>query len=322
MAATTATVVHTRVIEDVDAMATAIADGLETEYVQLEARRFSTRWTVVSLRDMVVQFGHEDVAIVRRLRIPAGRWAFLVPLHVPEAARWNACAVDGDEVIVCPPQSESYAFDPRGTTFAIVSVPEGTEVAAVARELLDSAVSTRAVRPRPRDARELQQTLNAVIAGAASTAPIAPATARRIGTALDLCLRSAVPAERRVEASAGRSQIVRRAEAFFRRHLGEPVSIAQLSSIAGVSERSLRNAFYDVYTTSPKRYLRLWQLHQVRRALRKSDGHDSSVTDVAMLHGFYELGRFAGEYKALFGEVPSQTLNRTRGQEPLPVPAG
>jgi AraC family ethanolamine operon transcriptional activator len=95
-------------------------------------------------------------------------------------------------------------------------------------------------------------------------------------------------------ASLGRNRIVRRAEEFFRCHVGEPVSIARLSSIAGVSERSLRNAFNDIYTTSPKRYLRLWQLHQVRRALRSPDGREATVTDVATCHGFYELGRFAG----------------------------
>jgi AraC-like DNA-binding protein len=67
-----------------------------------------------------------------------------------------------------------------------------------------------------------------------------------------------------------------------------------------------------VYTTSPKRYLKLWQLHQVRRALRAVSGGEESVTDVATLHGFYELGRFAGEYKALFGEAPSQTLHKAR----------
>jgi len=112
--------------------------------------------------------------------------------------------------------------------------------------------------------------------------------------------------------AGARSLVVRRAEQFFRRHVGESVSIAQLSNSAGVSERSLRNAFYHVCTTSPKRYLKLWQLHQVRRALRGGAGPPLSVTDVATLHGFFELGRFAGEYKALFGEAPSQTLQRSR----------
>src|SRR5262245_574843 len=120
--------VHARVIEDVDAMAAAIADGLEAEYVQLEAKRFSARWTVVSAPEMVLQFGCEDVAVVRRLRVPTGRCAFVVPLAVAESARWNARPVQGNEVIVCAPRSESYACDPGGTTFAIISVPKTSEI--------------------------------------------------------------------------------------------------------------------------------------------------------------------------------------------------
>ena len=113
--------------------------------------------------------------------------------------------------------------------------------------------------------------------------------------------------------SASRSHIVLRAEQCFRSHAGEGLSIARLSRLAGVSERSLRNAFHDVYTTSPKRYLKLWQLHQVHHALRApEDGRRGTVTDVATCHGFYELGRFAGEYKSLFGEAPSATLHRAR----------
>jgi AraC family ethanolamine operon transcriptional activator len=81
-----------------------------------------------------------------------------------------------------------------------------------------------------------------------------------------------------------------------------------------VSERSLRNAFYDVYTTSPKRYLKIRQLHRARHALRSADDGPATVTTVATFHGFFELGRFAGEYKALFGETPSQTLQKARAR--------
>ena len=93
--------------------------------------------------------------------------------------------------------------------------------------------------------------------------------------------------------------------------MSEGVSVAQLSTVTGVSERSLRNAFYDVYTTSPKRYMKLYQLHQVRRALR-AGVQAATVTEVATGHGFFELGRFAGAYKSLFGEAPSETLSKAR----------
>jgi len=68
-----------------------------------------------------------------------------------------------------------------------------------------------------------------------------------------------------------------------------------------------------VCAVGPKRYLRIRSLHHVRRAL-STDAIGASVTNVATLHGFFELGRFAGEYKALFGEAPSQTLQKTRAR--------
>jgi AraC-like DNA-binding protein len=134
---------------------------------------------------------------------------------------------------------------------------------------------------------------------------------------LTACLERSAAAHN--DASGGsRSRIVCRAEEFFRSHVSEGVSVAQLSTVTGVSERSLRNAFYDVYTTSPKRYMKLWQLHQVRRALRAVQVASATVTDVATSHGFYELGRFAGAYKSLFGEAPSETLNKARHARAMP----
>jgi AraC family ethanolamine operon transcriptional activator len=310
-------VVDSRDIEDVDAMAAAIVDGMDSEYVQLEARPFRGRWTVVRLPSMVVQFARAQVAIVRRLRVPVDRLAFIVPLNVPGLARWNGHTIRGGEVIVCPAGGDDYAFDPGGMQFAILSVAaaDSSEFVDVGRLSEPDDSPSCVLRPIAADSMALHRRLIDLNAAAEVKGVIDEQALDQAGQAISdrliKCLQRNLPHGRSVNTGA-RSLVVRRAEQFFRCHVGEPVSIAQLSTIAGVSERSLRNAFYHVCTTSPKRYLKLWQLHEVRRALRGAERPPLSVTDVATLHGFFELGRFAGEYKALFGEAPSQTLQRSR----------
>ena len=110
-----------------------------------------------------------------------------------------------------------------------------------------------------------------------------------------------------------RREIVERVEAFLRSRVGEPVSIAVLCRVAGVSERSLRNAFYAVRGMGPKRSEVQTRLMQVRRALSLANGARGAVTTIATDHGFFELGRFASTYKAVFGESPSATLRGRDG---------
>ena len=109
-------------------------------------------------------------------------------------------------------------------------------------------------------------------------------------------------------ANPSRREIVERAERLLRDRATGPIPIAHLSLLVGVSERGLRNAFNAVRGMSPKRFLIQNQLNEVRRALSDPQASRATVTDIATEHGFFELGRFAGRYKAVFGETPSTTL--------------
>jgi transcriptional regulator GlxA family with amidase domain len=60
----------------------------------------------------------------------------------------------------------------------------------------------------------------------------------------------------------------------------------------------------------PIRYLTLRRMHQVRRALLCAEASNTTVTRVAVDHGFMELGRFSVAYRSLFCESPSETLRR------------
>lgn len=105
-----------------------------------------------------------------------------------------------------------------------------------------------------------------------------------------------------------RREVVELAEACCRANPGTSIPIAQLCRLVGLSERGLRNAFYDVRGMSPKQSMLRERLHNVRRVLSDRTAGDATVTSVATDYGFYELGRFAGAYKQLFGEAPSETL--------------
>jgi transcriptional regulator GlxA family with amidase domain len=109
--------------------------------------------------------------------------------------------------------------------------------------------------------------------------------------------------------------MVERAEAFMVAHVTEPVPIGRLCVAIGVRERTLRKAFREMRGISPKRYAVRARLAGVRRALRHPDTIRPTVTAIATDFGFFELGRFAGLYKAAFGETPSATLRAADGHE-------
>jgi AraC family ethanolamine operon transcriptional activator len=107
------------------------------------------------------------------------------------------------------------------------------------------------------------------------------------------------------------SQVVERALALLTDYGSERPLVADLCRAAGVSERTLRNAFHNVYGLSPKQYLLRHGLEEAHHALQLARGARGAVTLVATECGFFELGRFAGAYRQLFGERPSDTLRRT-----------
>ena len=105
-----------------------------------------------------------------------------------------------------------------------------------------------------------------------------------------------------------RPQIIRRSMEFVEQHDGEFVSVEQLANAAGVSERTLRDAFQEYFGVAPIQYLNRRTLHQVRKALQVADPAATTVTDVLTRFGVWQFGRFARDYRFLFSELPSKTL--------------
>jgi len=90
--------------------------------------------------------------------------------------------------------------------------------------------------------------------------------------------------------------------------VGSTASIPHLCRAALVSERRLRQAFVDVVGLPPIPYFRCRALNQARLRLIAADARETHVTEVALDAGFTHVGRFAKQYRNVFGEYPSATL--------------
>ncbi len=106
--------------------------------------------------------------------------------------------------------------------------------------------------------------------------------------------------------------IVARFEEFLEANPNTPLYLPEICAAVGAAERTLRAACEEHFGMGPIRYLALRRMHLVHRALLQADHRSTNVTRMAADHGFWELGRFAGAYLALFGELPSATLQRPR----------
>ena len=106
------------------------------------------------------------------------------------------------------------------------------------------------------------------------------------------------------------SRIIARLEEFLAENILQPLYLAEISAATGASERTLRTCCHDYLGMGPVRYLLLRRMYLARRALLLATPHTATVTQTAMDHGFWELGRFSTQYHSLFGEAPSATLRR------------
>jgi AraC-like DNA-binding protein len=210
----------------------------------------------------------------------------------PGAFTWNVIAMD-------PAQLEYYGRALSGKPFSLPK--EG-----------------RILQPAPRLVRRLRR-LHAQICRLAETkskilshSEVARAMEQGLIQALVSCLTAAnVQADG--YAKRHHAEIMVRFEEVLAEQLGRPLPMSELCELIVVSDRTLRSCCAEFLGMSPIRYVLLRRLKEVRRTLRDADPDEVHVAEVAHRFGFTQLGRFAGRYRATFGETPSTTLERAPG---------
>ena len=106
-----------------------------------------------------------------------------------------------------------------------------------------------------------------------------------------------------------RQQIILRFRDWLDTNGERAVYLQEVCTALNVSAPTLRRCCEEHLGVSPMYYLWLRRMNLARQELQQRHSQ-TTVTATAMKFGFWHLGRFAGEYRSLFGESPIETLTR------------
>lgn len=104
------------------------------------------------------------------------------------------------------------------------------------------------------------------------------------------------------------NRTLERVELYIREHLSDELTLDDLVTVAETSASSLLRTFKLHRDTTPMRYVKQLRLEAVHRSLLAADASGTRVSDLAADYCFFQFGRFASDYKRVFGELPSETL--------------
>src|SRR5215203_5056048 len=280
---------------------------------------FRANLTRTQMPQLWMQSGRENLPRVLHVAVDAERPPIYFLADAKQAPiRHNGMGLSFGEIIVTAPGSTHHLLTEAPSHWAALSLTQEDLTAAghtlAGRELTVPSVSHR-LRPSLLSMSRLQYLCEAAgrLASAAGGSPTPSEPNQALEQALIhvmiTCMTDAATVEKSPTARQ-HSAIIERFEELLARNRNRPLYLAEICAATGASERTLRVCCHEHLGMGPVRYLWLRRMHLARRALIIATEQTAGVTEIAMDPGFWELGRFAVNYRALFRESPSASLRR------------
>ena len=282
--------------------------------------RFQAELTHIDLSRLLMQrSGRAGPGTVHSASLPR-RIAIMFLADAEQATPYrNGMSLSADDLVIHRPGANNHLRTTGPSRLAMMSLePEDLAEAALAitgREVTAPS-STHLIRPPPGQLARLRSLYGAAheLAKVAPRAFAHPGVAQSLEQQLIHAMVSCIAGHERAASSrsgGSHARVMNRFEEFLSAHPLEPVYLAEICAAIGASERTLRTCCQEHLGMGPIHYLWVRRMNLAHRALLRADPAQVSVTDIATEHGFWELGRFSVEYRALFGESPSVSLRRS-----------
>jgi AraC-like DNA-binding protein len=293
----------------------------QIEAVMVPRGKFKARLTWAELHRLQVLRCEEDSARVAYVQLAPGLASVTFPEDSQEQPVWRGREMQAAEIVFHSRAERLHQATPGPSVWNVITM-DPAQLERYGRALsgkpFPSHGDGRVLQPSPRLTARLRR-LHAQICRLAETkskilshSEVARAMEQGLIQALVDCLTTA-RAQTEGYANRHHARIMIRFEEVLAEHFSRPLNMPELCELIVVSDRTLRSCCAEFLGMSPTQYVLLRRLKEVRRALRDADPDMVNVAEVAHRFGFAQLGRFAGRYRATFGEAPSTTLQRTSG---------
>ena len=113
------------------------------------------------------------------------------------------------------------------------------------------------------------------------------------------------------ETKTGRYGRMRKVAAFIAENYAKKISLAGLSTLAGMSESRFKHVFADTFATTPGRYITTIRLNAARRLLEDTD---DLLADIATATGFFDQSHMTRAFKTFRGITPGEYRRLHRSQ--------
>jgi AraC family ethanolamine operon transcriptional activator len=275
--------------------------------------------------DVRLETGSYDFPVVAQGNMPTDAVCVGFVAGGSEQTRYNTLSIDEDEIQVYP-RSADLLYDARGASRWITLTVSDDKLQQVAlvrtgRPLELPTKSAASVRLMHGGRFLLTRLADDAMALARSLEPIggiAPDLADAMSGSLlagyvDALFRAGADFHVSKSTAAERHYLLILAcERLVTSGQDTNIAIAEIAQRSGYSRRALELIFRQSVGMSPGRWFRNVRLNGALRDLIMPT-ETCSVSEIAARWGFRHFSRFSQQYRAVYGESPSQTLNRARG---------
>ncbi len=299
---------------DLDEMLQSLV-GWDLDFLPLERGKFPSRIGQYLFNDTFIGEANFFKKVEQRGATPPGYRTFVVPKNDRVNYHWRGREIDGQTLSLFPPNGE--LFSVSNGSFQVFTISFSFRILEEALEKVKSNKIKASIQGEQiwkvshQKLHRIRDLIRRLISkssepGLFNSQEIEYELVSEILNSIDHSRSSALESWKRRDTA-----LLKCVELIRSVNHNHNLTLSDLCRESKVSERTNQYAFKDRYGLTPKEYIKNYNLRMVRNKLKMSR-KGARIQDVASEFGFWHMGQFASDYKHHFGELPSESLIRSK----------